>query len=180
MASDSVFSPLGTSIENAEITDGTIAEAKLATAVQTLLNDKGAGYIPLLLQLPHAVDQGTWSAEAGGGNRTLGTALWNSSNADADGVSYKIYLAAGTYTMKFLYGKDSNCGKLDVVVDGNTEISQLDAYAASTQHNQIQTVTGITVASAGIVDVSVALNGKNASASAYYSRLQALVFYRTA
>jgi len=180
MARDSVFSPLGTSIENAEITDGTIAEAKLATAVQTLLNDKGAGYIPILLHLPDSVIQGTWSHEAGGGNRTLGTALWNSSNANEDKLGYKVYLAAGTYTMKLLYGTDANNAKVTVEVDGSKEIDQLDTYSGSTVHNNVETVTGITVSSAGIIDITVMADDRHGSSSAYYLRLQALVFYRTA
>jgi hypothetical protein len=180
MASDSVFSPLGTSIENAEITDGTIAEAKLAAALQTKVNDKGCGHIIISLFKPSAVIQGTW-------DNSIQTSTINgyyirneTSHADGDEINYKVYLAAGTYVLLVLYRKSNDAGILDVKLDTVDILSALDTYDAGTTFNNISETTGITVSTAGIKTLQLVVDGKNGSSSNYKLHIQEVVLYRTA
>jgi hypothetical protein len=170
---------LGSSIQSSEIDALAVTEAKLSSAAQTKLNDKATGHINLNLQKPESVGAGTWvfSVDA---SSPFNTFLRNSSTADGDNCTYKAYLGAGTYTIQVNYRQKNVNGKMDLFIDADKVISAQDHYAGAESYNNIYEETGVVVATAGLKDIKIALNGKNASSSDYVVYISAIVFIRTA
>jgi len=90
-----------------------------------------------------------------------------------DQMHYTIYMDTGNYTIRHLYQKSSQSGKLSVYVwkqfgDGAilTPINQLDMYNASTLRNQIATAD-FTIDERGEYRIVLGVPSKNASSSGY-------------
>ena len=108
-------------------------------------------------------------------NRAINTssplcAYWSIvSVADADNLdehTISMPLAAGEYTLQYLYVKSGNQGKFDVYFDGVLISALLDTYAAGTTVNQLLSQT-FTCASDGNHTLLFKANGKNAGSSDY-------------
>ena len=91
--------------------------------------------------------------------------IQNGAAADADHYEWNVEMASGTWSVKLLFEKDTDCGVFDVSVDGVAVSSGNDAYNGSATYNNVLTVTGVAVASSGNHAVRVAANTKNASSS---------------
>lgn len=117
-----------------------------------------------------AINQGTWvkvNPSAGAAlYNAFGRLLYNSTVANGDSVSYKVWLKAGTYQLDFLYNKHVNCGNLDVFFNANKIISALDMYGASGTYEWSST-NNLVIATDAEYELRFTLNGKNVSSSMY-------------
>lgn len=123
-----------------------------------------------------SVGQGTWIIGAYDALNIRGSWLANSSNANGDNVSYKAYMAAGTYTLKVVAVTSPEQGIVDYKIDG-VEVASFDWYSAGTIRNVIKT-QGFVIAEAGVKTIQVIINGKNGSSIGYYHGPYEFVFYR--
>jgi len=127
-----------------------------------------------------SIGQGTWSYGSFGGNQFLNGVFTNSAApADGDNVSYKVYLAKGTYTLIVFGGKDTNAGIMDIDIDG-TEVASFDQYADTQTTNVRFEKTGINITSDGIKTLRFRVDGKNANSTDYIIRVSYIVLIRTA
>lgn len=102
----------------------------------------------------------------------------NAPPADGDGLQYKMYMSAGTYTCKALVQKFTTRPIVKVKIDGVT-VATWDLYG-SLQQNYIFTEAGIVVSSSGVKTIQFVADGKNPSSGNYQYAFSELVFYRTA
>ena len=94
-------------------------------------------------------------------------------------LTYKVYLAEGTYTLRLYARKSATAGIVDIYFDA-AEVASFDQYDAVLTLNQIFTQTGITVASGGMVDMQCIVDGKHGSSSGHISFYTAIALWRTA
>jgi len=102
----------------------------------------------------------------------------NVSDTDGDGLQYKSYMSAGTYTCKLLCQKYTIRPIVKIKIDGAT-VATWDLYG-SLQKNYIFTESGIVVALSGVKTIQLVVDGKNPLSTNYQYALSELVFYRTA
>ena len=141
----------------------------------------GSGFVNLALPIGSA-GQGTWAwyeTDGGGYFHYHGGYWFNTSNAVTDNWTWKAWMGAGTWSLGFIYSTATNGGIIDVSVDGSVKINDLDLYGAASYCN-VQTATGISIASAGEKDVKLEVVDKNVSSSGYYGWVDAIVLWRTA
>uniref|UniRef100_A0A6M3Y030 Uncharacterized protein n=1 Tax=viral metagenome TaxID=1070528 RepID=A0A6M3Y030_9ZZZZ len=138
----------------------------------------GEGHITILPIAYNSIGQGTWSSTDGAvlGGAYLGQSV---SIADGDNISYKVYLDAGTYTLAFITSTHSDMAILDFDID-DVEVASFDCYSATFVSSVLKTQTGIVVSSAGLKTLKARVHGKNASATSYQMRIQAIILWRTA
>lgn len=139
--------------------------------------DVGEGRITILPWDYDSIGQGTWVLTLIA-SQILNGWLNNDSNADGDNISYRLYLTAGTYTLRVVGRKHTICGIVDVDIDA-VEVASFDLYGALT-YNVVFSQTGITIASDGLKTLKLRVDGKNASSSAYYASISAIALWRTA
>lgn len=96
-----------------------------------------------------------------------------------DLLGWDVVLAGGTWTVELLYAKASTQGIVTLSIDG-TDIGTIDTYAASTQHNQLSSVSGVSVTTPGKKRLRLKMATKNASSSGYDQRLIHVQLRRTA
>jgi hypothetical protein len=163
-------------IMNADINaDAAIAQPKLALTVQP--EAQAAGHVIVEAIAPSSVGQGTWAWT--GASRFLGGVFNNTSAANGDNVSYKVYLAKGTYTLVLVGTKANNQGIVDIDIDG-VEVASFDKYSGTSLTDKTFTQSGIVVGTAGIKTLKYRLDEKNASSSGYQSDFSGIILYRTA
>lgn len=95
-----------------------------------------------------------------------------------DEVEWDIWLEAGTYTLFAVSATTTDRGISTFTLDGSS-VGTLDWYAGSTTSNVLKTITGITVATAGLKSFKVKMATKNASSSNYYMQQQSFAWIRT-
>jgi len=137
------------------------------------------GYISFMPKCPQSVLAGTWATLLDGA--TTGYLYFrNSSVAINDGLRFKAYLAAGTYSF-FASGKtQSNCGKLHCWING-TDKGSCDFYSGAGTIEDVSKVdTGLVVATSGLYNVDFIVTSKNGSSSGYVMQINAIGLYRTA
>ncbi len=100
-------------------------------------------------------------------------------DGNANEITFKVFLAKGTYTLKVLDQKDLNRGIIQVNLNA-TQIASFDSYNATGVVNYVHTQTNIVVATSGIQELQFKVNGKNASSSGYLMTLIGASLYRTA
>lgn len=161
----------------------TCLDASVGAAVWTETTqaggDSGEGHITILPHDYNAVGAGTWRY---GGEQTgaWGQNLWGqASAADGQNLTYEAFFAAGTYTCRMLGRTQTNLGISDIDV-GGVEVASFDWYSGSAIDNVEKTQTGITIATAGIKDVLIQLDGKHGSSSNFFLLYQSISFWRTA
>ncbi len=153
----------------------------IATGSQVLaadVNGIGSGHLLIFPANYDSIGQGTWV------NSVQASAVWqyylaNSTNADGDNLTYKLYMAIGTYTLRVIVTTAADEGVLDIDIDA-AEIASHDLYSAGTVFNVVFTTTSIAVAAAGIKAIKLRLDGKHGSSSDHYARVISLAFWRTA
>lgn len=116
---------------------------------------------------------GTWANASIGGVMVL----YASNNGDEVVVGEDIYIPAGTYSLLAMFRESNACGIAKVYL-GATLVGTFDTYSVAAAIDG-GVATGITIA-AGKYDISVKIDGKNGSSSAYTVRLSQLEFVRTA
>lgn len=100
--------------------------------------------------------------------------------ADGNYLTYDVPMKAGTWTLDFFVAQYSDSGKVDIKINGGAALAtQLDLYAAVLGAALIS-VAGVVIATSGLQEIKLQVNGKNASSSNYYMRLSALGGTRTA
>lgn len=137
-----------------------------------------AGHITILPFAYQVIGAGTWTFTALSGQFLSGP-FFNSSGADLDNITYNVYLAAGTYTLRLLGAQYTSSGIVDIDIDA-AEVGSVDQYASSNTPNHIYTVTNISIAASGAHTIKVRVDGKNASSSGYRAALGAICLWRTA
>ncbi len=140
----------------------------------------GEGHITILAWSVDSVPVGnTWSMKESISPHLYTYAQNAGGAADGDTLRYKAYLAAGVYTFKLLYGKANNRGILELHINGEFKGGPWDAYQSSQGWNYVATETGIVIATSGLKDIDLVINGKNASSDNYYMIITILEFWRT-
>ncbi len=145
----------------------------------TPLASEGEGHITVFAMSYNAIGQGTMSLTRNASclyDWYLNTTAANANNGD--NVSYKVYLAPGTYTFLYYYHKNTDAGIIDVTVD-DTEIGSFDCYGSLTW-NVRGLVTGISITTGGLKTITFTVDGKNASSADYKFYLVYFAFWRTA
>ena len=128
---------------------------------------------------PSATGAGTWAAAVNA--LALHNGIFdNGAAADLDNVSFTLYLPKGVYTLYGNFIKGTNCGLLDISLDGVKIVSLTDLYAAAASYTYILTDTAIAVSNSGLHTLLIAVNGKNAASSDYKIGFTSLSFVRTA
>ena len=153
----------------------TLAETKTILGISGAA-DPGEGHITLFLYNYNSIGQGTWTILPDA-NQFLYGSIYNSSISDGDNISLKVYLAAGTYTLRILWIKFSVAGKLDIDID-DVEVASLDWYAAVTAYNSFLTQTGIVIATSGIKTIKFRAHGS--TGGGYYVGATTVALWRTA
>jgi hypothetical protein len=143
-----------------------------------LADPAGEGHILLAFFNYNAADAGSWNPQFES-SCFLGGNIYNSTHNDLDQISWKAFLAAGTYTLRVVYGKAGNQGIADFYID-DVEVGSVDMYAASASLNNIYTVTGITVSTSGLKTIKAKVEGKNISSGDHYIKITSITFWRTA
>ncbi len=105
-------------------------------------------------------------------------AMYNSSSAQNDALTWDIWLDAGTYTFSAWVRKTSNTGIITLNQAGASQ-GTVDTYAASPALALVS-ITGWTVASSGKKAMQVKAATKNASSSGYLLEFFSVIFRRTA
>jgi len=138
----------------------------------------GGGSYNIIPMLYDSVIAGGWAYAAdaaawGGGyfRNSVGT-------ANLDGLRFKAYVPAGTYTFIMIGTTANDCPIMDIQIDG-TSVGTGDYYSAGTVYNVRKTITGVAIAG-GIHNIDVICNGKNGASAGYLTMLQGIVMYRTA
>ncbi|KKL17910.1 hypothetical protein LCGC14_2480820 [marine sediment metagenome] len=139
--------------------------------------DIGEGYINIPAWNYDSIGQGTWVVVMNTLQIYAGV-FNNSSFADGDNISYKVFLAAGTYTLDVHTMRNTNMAIIDIDIAG-VEVASYDAYG-TVLLNVKQKTTGIVIATAGIKDIKVRTDGKNGSSTAYNTHFSSISLWRTA
>lgn len=159
------------------IIDSVLARnAAIAAAVGA--KDVGEGHITILPFAYFNIVQGTWAISPVA-PQGLSITILNTSSANNDSIQWRVFLAAGTYTLCFFTITTDGRAILDVDIDA-AEVASFDCYSGATIFNVIKRQTGIIVASSGVKLITTRLDGRNASSSAFLIDIVALVFWRTA
>jgi len=125
-----------------------------------------------------SIGQGTWII--GVDSIVQWNAVWrNSSLADGDNISYKVYLTAGTYTFYSLFKTYSGAAIMDIDIDG-VEVASFDGYSAGIVANVLFSQPNIVVAESGVKTVRLRVDGRHASSTGWSLNLINFQFARTA
>lgn len=161
--------------------------ASLQADVATLQSDLDAAeavnvtqqpwYASPNIQVPQSAQVGTW-AIAFSSNRVLRANAAGA--ADGDYAQWDVLLSAGTWQLDVVYLSATSAGIMQAQIDGTNVGSTVDTYAAAGVADNLHTVTGIAVATAGLHTLKLLVSGKNASSSNYILRIQAVALRRTA
>jgi len=144
----------------------------------TISADAGEGHITIMPYAYQSIGQGTW-AFGSSASQALYFFYYNGLGVNGDNISYNVYLAAGTYTLRLLILTSTNSGILDVDID-STEVASFDQYSSPSVYNVLNSQTGIVIASAGLKTLRLRVDGKNASSSGWVVRVTTISLWRTA
>lgn len=120
---------------------------------------------------------GTWARNMTAGG--LGLGYWdnNTSSALNDESVWNVALDAGTWTATFIYYRLTNAPIITAYLD-STSLGTVDMYGSAAT-DTVATITGITVATAGVYAFKVKATSKNGSSSGYRQLWQMLTWTRT-
>jgi len=139
----------------------------------------GEGHIVLLPWNYNSIGQGTW-VTSGSSSAVCGTWLNSGSKHNGDNFTLKAYLAAGTYTLRVVGYRSSSCPISDIDID-TVEKASFDWYkAAPDQYNYSHDQAGIVIATSGLKDIRVRIDGRHSSAIDWLLVLSYLALWRTA
>ena len=108
---------------------------------------------------------------------------WYFRNASPGGVQndyleYKVYLAAGTYTLMLIHHENTMAGIANILID-DVSVGSIDMYGTLTWNVRTE-VTDIVVSSSGLKTLKFLMDTKNGSSSAYTCYMVQGALYRTA
>jgi hypothetical protein len=138
----------------------------------------GEGHITILAPSYDSTGQGDWLLTTNAEQCFYGL-LMSDSALDGDNISYKVYLAAGTYTLELFTKTDSYFGILDIDIN-DTEVASFDCYSDPNAYNVRKIQTGIVIATPGLYTLKCRVDGKNASSEDYYTPITYISLWRTA
>ena len=136
----------------------------------------GDGHIFIGLFTPDSIGAGSWSVSHNASSAYSFTI--QNAGSDADNMTYKAYLAAGTYSYAMIVTQHTDSGKVEVQFDGSVKGTH-DLYGSTTENIEFR-VNSISVATSGLASVKLNINGKNASSSGFVARFHSLTIWRTA
>jgi hypothetical protein len=93
-------------------------------------------------------------------------------------ASWKVVLAAGTYSLDLIYVAWSDGGVMTWSLDDNA-IGTIDGYSAGGQYNARATLENIVVAEAGVKTLTVKVSSKADASQGFNAYLQAIQLRRT-
>jgi hypothetical protein len=93
-------------------------------------------------------------------------------------ASWKVVLAAGTYSLDLIYVAWNDAGVMTWSLDDNA-IGTVDGYSAGGQYNSQATVGNIVVAEAGVKTLTVKVSSKADASQGFNAYLQAIQLRRT-
>lgn len=157
---------------------GNIVALTAAEALAILGPDVGEGHILLLPAFYNSIGQGTWVLAISASFYHCAY-FYNSTQVDGDNFSWKATLQKGTYTLRMLVNTGTNRGIIDVDI-GGVEVTSKDLYAGAGVTNVVHTEAGIVIATSGIKDITLRVDGKHASSSDYTAHFQEICLWRTA
>ena len=88
------------------------------------------------------------------------------------------FLERGTYTIHFLFVRNTTYGRYDLYLDNVLILGQLEGYAAALTYNVMQTIINVVVPQSGLVVLSVQVNGRHASATSWNWGFTSATFVR--
>lgn len=92
-------------------------------------------------------------------------------------ATWRVPLAAGTYTFTLLHYQDNNRGIYTPYFDGVAQATA-DGYAASPA-DKLDVWTGVTISTSAVHDIRFLMASKNASSSNYFGAVELFTFTRT-
>jgi len=150
----------------------------LAWTPVSAVDDSGEGMVNIDPWNYSAIIQGAYSFTLATTN--LNNAYFqNSSLAVNDSISYKVYLAKGTYTFRTIGTHANVSGILTLCIDG-VGCGTQDHYNSPTLTSEPMDTTGITVATSGLKTFTITMATKNGSSTNYLMALNSMAFWRTA
>ena len=156
------------------------ANGKLDSWITGTTGDAGEGHISIFPRLYVSTTAGDWVYMSS--TLPLGGYFYNSAHNDADDLTYRVFLAAGTYSMQLWYYASNNRGILKADIGGGT-LASFDMYAASDNSDAVLTVNNISIGSSGVYTLTLKVDGKRVGPPAstdYYAAIYLLNIYRTA
>ncbi len=166
----------GTEVCLTDLGSSTAFEPWLVRILPTLDEQSGASGTWALIAFTNEVLVGPF-VQPGAAN--IGAiALYNSSTAQNDYVTWDIVLSAGTWNATFFVRKSSNTGIITLELDGVSK-GTVDTYSASIAYGKVS-ITGFTVSATGKTVLKVLAATKNASSSGYLLELFGISLRRTA
>ena len=136
------------------------------------------GNITILLWNYNNITQGTWIF-AIDPDYIFNGVFYNSTGADGDEINFRAVLAAGTYSLAIICKVGGGHGIAAIDVDAD-QVANLDMYNAGILFNVRLSAVGIVIATTGIKDIAIRVNGKNPAASGYSAGIASLALWRTA
>ncbi len=140
--------------------------------------DIGEGHINILPHSYDSIGQGTWFYSVDSTQFMNGHLIHAPTN-DGNNLTYKVYLAAGTYTLRVLGTVTALSAIMDFDID-DVEIASFDWYAGASARNQVRSQTGIVVATSGLKDLKLRVDGKNVLSGGLIVYLTSISLWRTA
>lgn len=148
------------------------------SATNVVGGDPGEGRMFFLPWDYSAIIQGTWVFPYTTGH-WFNIFAYNSSNVDGDEINFKAYLAAGTYSIQLAYAKDTAYAISNILIDDTLALTT-DHYNAGALNNQLNSATGIIVATSGLKTIKLKVNGRNPSCTNWYVPFCSFSIWRTA
>jgi len=103
----------------------------------------------------------------------------SSSAAQNDQITWDIVLSPGTWTVWLHHFTNTDAGIYSIQLD-SVEVGTIDGYANPAVENVLSSVTGISVATGGKIELKLRMATKHASSTAYRGVIRMIVLQRTA
>lgn len=126
-------------------------------------------------------DVGTWGLIGATAGYQTGTARLNSgTSADGDKISVNFSVPeTGQYFAYLLHALNADLGIVDIKLDGGSSLLAIDGYAASLTKNVLSAAIDFgTLAASTQYEISITLNGKNASSTDFLVVFQKVIFIK--
>lgn len=155
------------------LTNPSYNDTRARAALQGYIGD---GFMCVPLVIPQVVIQGTW-AFAISANHPLNQYFSNSTVADGDSVTFRIWLDECNYKFVLLCHTHSGGGIVDISIGGTVKAT-FDLYSAGLVYGVVKESGPQASPSGSLKDLGITLDGKNGASSGYSAHLNALLFWR--
>ena len=170
--------PLG--VHEKILTAATTIQAKTENLQDRLANveDSLAAHLTIHPWFYSSITQGVYTQRIDT-NYYRDLLLFNEPPADGDQINYSALMKAGTYSLKLIHAKGAAFGIWKLLID-DVEKATIDGYKSSTGYNYVTIVSDIVISTTSIKEISLKVDGKNASSSDYYMNISRILFQKTA